>query len=99
MKKTCSVCRQLKDEATEFYCYKGNYRGNCKTCHVKKSVIYQRENETWKNKFIDDEHRVHYLRDYYAKNKEKFAEYRRIYKEKHPDYHKDYARKRKNPQK
>lgn len=52
--------------------------------------------QPWRNRMIDSQAIRSYQLDYYAKNKEKFAEYRRKFKEKHPEYHKLYARKKKN---
>lgn len=71
-------------------------RSECKKCTIKKNVRYQREHESWKYRFVDNEEKKTYMSDYYAKNKEKFAEYRAKFREKHPDYFKMYHRDRKD---
>jgi hypothetical protein len=48
------------------------------------------------HRFVDDDEKRSYMVEYYAKNKENFAEYRRKFKKKYPDYYKEYSRKRKN---
>lgn len=94
--KICSKCNCAKVIETDFYTCQGKKRSECKACTIKKNVHYQRQVEAWKHRYVDDEEKRSYMVDYYAKNKEKFAEYRRQFRIRHPEYHKMYARKRKN---
>jgi hypothetical protein len=97
--KTCTRCNTEKLLKGNFYTCLGNIRSECKACTIRQNVAYQRRTKAWMHRFVDDEQKRTYMVDYYAKNKEKFAVYRRTLKEKYPDYHKDYRRKRKNEQK
>jgi len=93
--KICSRCFETK-EGKDYYTCKGLMRSECKTCTIKRNISYQKKTQAWKHRFIDNEQRKSYQLDYYAKNKEKFAEYRTNFKLKHPEYFKMYARQRKN---
>ena len=86
--KVCSRCQERKLLRTDFYMCSGRYRSECKKCSSKFAVIRQRETEAWKTRFATHEERKSYANQYYAKNKDKFAEYRRRFKERHPDYYK-----------
>lgn len=57
---------------------------------------YQKRIKAWLHRYIDHDDQRSYMVDYYSKNKDKFAEYRRKFKAKNPDYYKNYARKVKN---
>lgn len=94
--KICSKCHAAKSSITDFYKCQGKIRSECKSCTIRKNVLYQKQNKAWLQRFVDSEQQKSYMVDYYAKNKEKFAEYRRKFKERNPEYHKEYARKRKN---
>lgn len=74
----------------------GKYRAACKMCTIKRNIQYQKRHQTWKNRIVNLEHQRKYMVDYYAKNKDKFAQYRKTFKEKFPAYHREYARKKKN---
>jgi hypothetical protein len=75
----------------------GKRRSECKACTIKKNVRYQNEVQAWKHRFVDNDEQRSYMIEYYAKNKAKFAEYRRKFRERNPGYYKEYSRKRKNP--
>lgn len=94
--KICSRCNSAKDAQTDFYICKGKRRSECKKCTIKKNVRYQKRVESWKHRFVDNDEKRSYMADYYIKHKEKFIEYRRKFKERHPDYYKEYFRNRKN---
>ena len=92
--KTCSKCRNEKEE-TDFYRCLGKIRGECKKCTSKRNTLYQKKNEYWKRRYVDGDSARSYQREYYAKNKEKFAAYRAEFKLRYPDYYKEYFRKQK----
>lgn len=94
--KVCTVCHQDKD-LSQFYCYKGHYRGECKKCKGKKNVAQSKRRATQKSELDKEQTRI-YARAYYARNKQKFEEYRKTFSERHPDYHKMYARAKKERQ-
>ena len=96
--KVCSKCFEAKIAFLDFYMCQGKFRSECKRCTIKKNVKYQRTVQAWKYRFVDNDERKSYMVEYYARNKEKFAAYRKKFKEKHPGYHKLYARARKNKQ-
>jgi hypothetical protein len=81
---------------SDFYLCQGKVRSECKKCTIKKNVRYQRRVKAWKHRYVDNDEKRSYMIEYYAANKEKFAAYRAKRKAKFPDYHKEYARKRKN---
>lgn len=94
--KQCSKCNKWKFQKLDFYQCAGVYRSECKKCTVKRNVRYQRLHRTWKHRYVDDDARRDYMREYYDKNKEKFAAYRKEFREKYPEYYKMYFRRRKN---
>ena len=81
---------------SDFYLCQGKPRSECKQCTIDKNIRYQKRVKAWKHRFINDEERRSYMTEYYAKNKEKFAEYRLTFKKKYPEYHKEYSRNLKN---
>lgn len=87
-KKCCTTCFVLKS-IDDFYRCSGTLRGECKECVIKKNVQNQKKTKPWLNK-RDPDRRRKYQRDYYANNKEKFAKYRSNFKQKHPNYYKEY---------
>ena len=91
--KICSKCHKSKDLENEFYLSSGNYRSECKNCTIKKNMKYQRKVKSWKFRSIDNDSTRTYMREYYSKNKEKFARYRAEFKLRHPDYYKEYRQK------
>lgn len=93
--KICTKCNCLKSSETDFYMCQGRLRSECKACTISKNVIYQKKKQSWKKRAMSDEEQKSYMVDYYGKNKEKFAEYRRKFKENHPEYYKEYFRKKK----
>lgn len=92
--KICSKCNKAKKATQDFYLCSGRWRSECKKCTVKRNVKYQRKIRAWKTRYVDDEARRAYMRDYYAKNKEKFAQYREEFRERYPDYYTLYFRAR-----
>lgn len=94
--KTCSKCHLKKETHDNYYMCQGKYRSECKKCTISRNVKYQKKLKSWKNRFVDNDQQRSYMVDYYSKNKEKFAEYRRVFKEKYPDYYREYTRRRKN---
>lgn len=94
--KICSKCNRAKDTVMDFYLCQGKSRSECKECTINKNVRYQKRVKSWKNRFIDNDSQRSYMVDYYSKNKDKFAEYRRQFKLRNPEYYKQYSRKRKN---
>lgn len=93
--KSCSRCKVKKYLISEFYVYQGKWRSECKACTIKKNVDYQKKTKAWKHRFVDREGRRSYMVEYYARNREKFAEYRKKLKKKYPKYYRDYARRKK----
>lgn len=93
--KICSQCHQAKEPMMDFYLCSGRWRSECKMCTIKRNVRYQRKVKAWKHRYVDDDTRRQYMRDYYDKNKEKFARYREEFRSRNPEYYKEYFRKRK----
>lgn len=94
--KKCSKCKCVKNAHEDFYRCQGNIRSDCKKCAIKHNVAYQRKAKTWMHRHVDGDEQKSYMVDYYQKNKEKFAQYRRQFKERYPDYHRNYYLSRKN---
>lgn len=94
--KICSKCHEAKEATTDFYLCSGKWRSECKACTIKRNVRYQRKTQAWKYRYVDDDERRHYMREYYANNKEKFAKYRADFKDRYPEYYKEYFRNRKD---
>lgn len=94
--KVCSKCKVEKNLFTDFYLCQGKWRGECKRCTIAANAKYQKRMQSWRNREIDSSAIRSYQLEYYAQNKAKFAEYRQKFKEKHPEYHKLYARRKKN---
>jgi len=93
--KTCSKCNKEKYAFEDFYLCAGKLRSECKMCTIKRNVKYQKKVKSWKHRYIDDETRRIYMRAYYNKNKDKFSRYRSEFRERHPEYYKQYFRTRK----
>lgn len=94
--KICTKCKEIKDAEKDFYICKGIQRSECKKCTIKKNLSYQRTAKPWVGRTSDKDEQRSYSVQYYAKNREKFALYRASFKERHPSYHKDYGRKRRD---
>jgi hypothetical protein len=91
MKKTCSKCKQEKDAFTEFYAYKGNLRTECKKCTLKRTQADLKK----KLLFAKEEfaaHRREYMKQYYLDHVEEYRGYRKKFKDKNPDYFKNYGK-------
>ncbi len=96
MIKKCSKCRQSKDQHLDFYVNQGRIRSECKVCTIKRNVKRQKLLQPWKHRFADEISRKEYAKEYYAKNRERFAQYRADFRKKNPEYYKMYARNKKN---
>lgn len=94
--KVCSRCMSKKLLRTDFYMCEGIYRSECKACTIKRNTKNQRASKIWKNRLFDPKKQRKYQLAYYAKNKEKFAEYRRRFREKHPNYNTNYGRRKRD---
>ena len=94
--KRCNLCRKLKS-LQDYYFSNNRARGQCKSCVIKKNVIHQKINKTWKTRYATDEERRAHFRAYYANNKEKYAKYRSDFAERHPGYHRHYYAATKKP--
>ena len=94
--KVCSKCGETKQLTADFYLCSGRWRSECKACTIKRNVKYQRSIQAWKHRYLDDDERNSYMRDYYSKNKEKFAVYREEFRKRYPEYYKNYFRRKKN---
>ncbi len=92
--KICSKCKKEK-EVQDFYSCAGKWRSECKKCTIKRNVKYQRRVRAWRTRYGGDDERREYMRTYYAQNKDKFAEYRKRFVEKYPDYYTQYCRRKK----
>lgn len=84
--KVCTKCHKHLPIRESYYLCRGAYRSECKKCMIKRNIKYQRLHKTWKNRFIDNDQTRPYMREYYRNNKAKFAEYRRKFRERSPDY-------------
>ena len=89
LRKKCSVCNKRKD-LKEFYLCAGKHRSECKICTIKKNGKRQKSGKTWRTRYKNDDSRQAYMREYYAKNKEKFEQYRQTFRDKHPGYNNEY---------
>ncbi len=94
--KICSKCHQAKIAKMDFYLCAGRWRSECKMCTIKRNVRYQKKVKAWKHRYVDDDTRKLYMRDYYEKHKTKFAQYRAEFRLRYPEYYKEYFRNRKN---
>ncbi len=94
--KICTRCKLPRDVKSGFYVCRGTRRTECKACTIKKNVSYQKKIQAWKHRFVDAAKQRSYMSDYYSKNKAKFAEYRRLFKLRYPDYYKTYNLNRKS---
>ncbi len=94
MLKICARCNQPKEEEL-FYLSAGKRRSECKNCTIRRNVRYQKKIQAWKNREPDKDARRIYMRKYYENNAQKFAKYRADFRLRHPEYYKEYFRKRK----
>lgn len=85
--KKCSKCKRFKP-FIDFYFSKGRYRSECKRCTIRHLCKTQKA----KRKGLKIEDRGYRI-EYYANNKDKFAEYRRRFRERHPNYYREYKYK------
>lgn len=93
--KKCKRCHQTKEAMTDFYMCSGKWRSECKKCTIKRNVKYQLQFKPWRSRYVDDNARRIYMRAYYKKNREKFAQYRADFIARNPEYFRDYHRMRK----
>jgi len=96
MIKICTKCLLEKNILYDYYVNQGCMRSECKACTIKRNSTRQKLSQPWKNRFADEETRKAYAREYYNKNKEKFANYRAEFIKRNPDYYKMYFRDKKN---
>ena len=94
--KKCTKCKKTKLAELDFYLHQGSYRSQCKACIIQRNSRRQKKLQPWKHRFVDEVSRKEYAKEYYAKNRERFATYRREFKKRNPEYYKMYARERKN---
>jgi hypothetical protein len=94
-RKKCSKCHKSKIIHMDFYMCQGKYRSECKMCTIKKNVKHQKKTKAWRHRFVDNDEKRLYSVEYYANHKEQFAEYRRKFKERYPNYYKEYHQRRK----
>jgi len=97
--KICSKCHQAKELMLDFYLCAGKWRSECKMCTIKRNVRYQKRVQAWRHRYVDEDTRRHYMREYYEKNKDRYANYRSEFKLRYPEYYKEYFRNRKNKKK
>ena len=71
-------------------------RSECKSCTIKRNVKRQKQLQPWKYRFVDEVSRKEYSKEYYSKNRDRFAKYRAEFKKRNPEYYKMYQRDRKN---
>jgi hypothetical protein len=90
MIKICSHCGRPKNQDADFYVCSGRIRAECKQCTIRKVVHYQKKLRVWRLENVNPLELREYMHEYYAKNKDKFAEYRRRFNEKYPGYYKRY---------
>lgn len=93
MNKTCARCHLEKPEEL-FYFSCGKRRSECKSCTIRRNGRYQKRVKPWRNRDTTSEDRKAFMRKYYENNKEKFAKYRSNFRIRHPEYYKEYFRKR-----
>lgn len=89
-KKTCIKCKVEKESPADFYKQKDYIRNICRECFKKITRIQSEKRKLLKKEANPN---YSYSREYYAKNKEKFAEYRRRFLEKNPGYMKRFRKK------
>ena len=88
--KRCTKCLKSKNLMNDYYLCSGKYRSECRACTIKRNVLYQCKTKAWKHRYVDDDTRRLYMRNYYSNNKNKFKLYRIKFKESHPEYYKKY---------
>lgn len=93
--KVCTKCHTSKEKHKDFYICMGVMRGECKKCTIRRNVKYQQKIKPWINRFVDGDETRSYMAEYKAKNPEKFVQYRKTFKEKHPNYGRDQALQKK----
>lgn len=89
MNRICAKCSKEKDISNYYLCL-GKIRTECKECTIKRNMAYQKLRKIQHAKLPSDERRKLYMRKYYSENKEKFAAYRATFREKYPNYYKEY---------
>lgn len=97
--KKCTQCKQKKELDDFYICRNKNravYKSECKRCTIRRNAKYfAKKNKPKTNRAGDPKYRA-YQREYYARNQEKFKEYRQRFNVTHPDYfNKRYRRLKK----
>lgn len=91
--KRCTKCKKVKVLEEYYVNYtNGRSRSECKECHKKRVSEHQKETQSWKNNTENLEARRAYSLAYYHQHKDQFATYRANFRERHPDYYKNYRR-------
>lgn len=93
--KRCTKCKRVCNE-TEFHVCSGRPLSECKECRRERSRRDQKKYNDTRN--LDPEAYRAYRLGYYHQNKDKFAEYRANFRERHPDYYKNYTKQKKEEQ-
>lgn len=91
--KTCKTCRTEK-LFSDFYCYNGYYRRECKKCSSKR--VYREWKKKNESRPADPDYSKAYMKTYRKNNKEKIAECYANFLKRNPDYHKSYYRLRRD---
>ena len=92
--KRCKMCGKKGEEETDFYCSCGAVRGECKECSIKRSYLVQKREKSWLERNMSEDRSV-YMKEYYQKNKERFARNRKAFVDNNPNYYREYYHKRK----
>jgi hypothetical protein len=94
--KKCKKCKTIKNIKTDFY-NNGKYvRWECKKCYLRTKVRVVAPKESSKKPAISNEAKRAYMREYYAKNRDKYISYRMKFDALNPEYQKNYREMKKN---
>lgn len=94
--KICTECFQKKSFEDFYKQANGRPRSKCKKCIIKLNYEYQKRNPISKCSEERGDKYKKYQRQYYLNNKEKFSNYRSRFKERNPDYYRQYVQRLKN---
>ena len=96
--KKCIKCKKEKP-LTEFYCYQGVFRTNCKSCAIRGNTQYTKKRRAMLKAMgisVYTEARIEYMRAYRNDNKEKYEDYTKAFLNRNPEYFKEYYRNRRD---
>lgn len=91
--KECVKCNTLLPLTNFYTCY-GYPRGECKDCFKSQVKQTTKLKKSIKN-LLSISRPKEYMESYYQRNKEKFRENSKNFKQRNPHYFKDYYRQRK----